>query len=299
MTNDDHVQPDDSSANSRPHQIPQTPADVDADLRAELRALAVSLAREAGRLVRDARPDGLGVAATKSSEVDVVTVMDQRSETLLRERIRAARPQDAILGEEGDDEPGTSGLTWVVDPIDGTVNYLYGHPLYAVSVAVCTGDVTRDGAWESVAGAVYAPAVDELFAASYDQGATLTTGDGTERPLHIRAKDDLATALVGTGFGYEAHKRAAQADTLTRVLPAVRDIRRGGSAALDLCFVAAGRLDAYYESGINSWDRAAGQLVASEAGAEIAGASGRLAGKELVVCAPAPLRAHLQDCLTD
>ena len=288
--------------------------DVGAELRAELREVAIRLALEAGTLIRDERPESLGVAATKSSAVDVVTVMDQRSEELLRQRLRQLRPDDAILGEEGDDEPGTSGLTWIVDPIDGTVNYLYGHPLYAVSVAVCVGDTSSERGWHSVAGAVFAPASNELFSAAHGQGATLTVivdaaaalagvvgqREGSAgRSLRVEAPADLSTALVGTGFGYSSTKRAEQARVLTRLLPQVRDIRRGGSAALDLCYVAAGRLDAYYESGINSWDRAAGQLVAAEAGAALAGPDDELPTKELTVAAAKSLIAPLRACLAE
>lgn len=263
----------------------------------ELRDLAVTLAQEAGRLIVNDRPRGLGVAETKSSEVDVVTVMDRRSETLLRERLGQLRPQDGILGEEDGVSAGTSGLTWVLDPIDGTVNYLYEQPLYAVSVALCVGDVTRDGEWTSLVGAVDVPMLGETFCAALGCGAELLRHDGSRVPLHIRAADRLDLALVATGFGYAADKRAEQGRVVAQLLPQVRDVRRGGAAAIDLCFVGAGRLDAYYESGINAWDQAAGQLVASEAGAVVSGAPGEAPGKKLVVAAVPGIHTALRDCL--
>ena len=166
---------------------------------------------------------------------------------------------------------GTSGLTWVVDPIDGTVNYLYGIPSYAVSVAVVTGDPTVPGAWTAVAGAVLNPETGELFHAHLRRRRPASRPPRGTRALRATAADDLALALVGTGFGYAADLRARQAALLVELLPRVRDIRRHGSAALDLCALAAGRLDAYYEAALNPWDRAAGELVAREAGAVLGG----------------------------
>jgi myo-inositol-1(or 4)-monophosphatase len=242
-----------------------------------LRALAESLATEAGALVREGRPDRVEVAATKSSDVDPVTAMDRASEELLRRRIAAARPYDAILGEEGDDVPGTSGLTWVLDPIDGTVNYLYGVASYAVSVAVVAGppDPAR---WTVLAGCVHSVVDGATWTAGRGQGATR---DG--RTIGVNRPASLATSLVGTGFGYAAERRAAQARVLTHVLPRVRDIRRLGAAAIDLCLVAEGRLDLYYERGLNPWDLAAGGLVAAEAGAVVTGLRGRAAGTTMTV----------------
>ena len=270
---------------------------LDAEELTRLRDLATAMADDAARLVVTERPRSLGVEATKSSEVDVVTVMDQRSEQLLRERIDAERPDDAILGEEGGASEGTSGLTWVVDPIDGTVNYLYGHPFFAVSVAVCIGDTTREGAWLPVAGAVSAPLLGETYAAAHGQGAHLVTADGRREPLAVSDCERLELALVGTGFGYEAAKREEQGAAVAQLLPKVRDIRRGGSAALDLCFVASGRLDGYYESGINAWDQAAGQVIATEAGAAIGGAPGGEMGKAMAIATAPGIFADLTDCL--
>ncbi|GGF32721.1 inositol monophosphatase [Marmoricola endophyticus] len=223
----------------------------------DLRDLARDVALTAGALVRQMRADGMDVAATKSSPTDVVTAADQASERLLRERLLDARPQDGFLGEEGDAVEGSSGVTWVVDPIDGTVNYLYGDPQYAVSVAARV-----DG--RSVAGAVFQPPTGALFTATLGGGAWLG-----ERRLAVRPVVPAAQALVHTGFGYEAHVRARQAAAVAELLPRVRDIRRPGSCALDLCALAAGWCDAYVEEGPHLWDHAAAGLVATEAGARV------------------------------
>ena len=253
------------------------PAGVDA---VTLEAIACRVARAAGRLVVDERPDDLGVVS-KSSATDPVTEMDQRSQELIVRLLGEERPDDGVLGEEEGGSTGTSGLTWVVDPIDGTVNYLYGIPSYAVSVAVVTGDPTRPGHWEPVAGAVLNPVADELFHAHLGGGARLTTAGGT-RTLRATGATDLALSLVGTGFGYTAALRARQAALLVDLLPRVRDLRRHGGAALDLCGLAAGRLDAYYESALNPWDRAAGELVAREAGAVLGGPVDDVMTRDLV-----------------
>jgi myo-inositol-1(or 4)-monophosphatase len=247
---------------------------------AALEEIACRVARAAGRLVVEERPDDLGVSS-KSSATDPVTVMDQRSQELIVELLATARPDDAVLGEEEGGSAGTSGITWVIDPIDGTVNYLYGIPSYAVSVAAVTGDPTRPGDWSSVAGAVLNPETGELFHAHVDGGARLTTDAGTRR-LHATAATDVAHALVGTGFGYTAALRRRQAALLVDLLPQVRDIRRHGGAALDLCGLAVGRLDAYYESALNPWDRAAGELVAREAGAVLGGPVDDVLTRDLV-----------------
>jgi myo-inositol-1(or 4)-monophosphatase len=247
---------------------------------AALEQLAGRVARAAGRLVVDERPADLGVVA-KSSATDPVTEMDQRSQELILRLLAEERPDDAVLGEEEGGATGTSGLSWVVDPIDGTVNYLYGIPAYAVSVAVVTGDPARSGHWQAVAGAVFNPETDELFTAHLGGGARLTSPRGT-RTLRATGATDLALALVGTGFGYAASMRARQAALLVDLLPRVRDIRRHGGAALDLCSLAAGRLDAYYEAALNPWDRAAGELVAREAGAVLGGPVDDVPTRDLV-----------------
>lgn len=247
------------------------PLQVPEEERAALEELAVSLALEAGLLIRDQRPDGMGVHRTKSTDLDVVTVMDTRSEELLRRRIAEVRPQDGILGEEQGLTPGTSGLSWVLDPIDGTVNYLYDLPGYAVSVAVVVGDPTVPGAWAPVAGAVSNPRTEEIFHARTGGGAHLLTAAGS-RPLHARDADaDLAGALLATGFAYDREVRKGQVAVVADLLPRVRDIRRHGAAAIDLCHVAAGRVDGYWERETHAWDLAAGMLVVTEAGGLVSG----------------------------
>ncbi len=247
----------------------------------ELMELAERVAREAGRLIVDERPRGLEVSDTKTTSTDIVTEMDKRSERLIVDRLTATRPDDGLLGEEGASRDGTSGVRWVVDPIDGTVNYLYEIPAYAVSIAA-----TVDG--EVVAGAVVNPAVGEVWTAARGHGAWL---DGVPlRPVGAPAMDQ---ALVATGFGYDARRRARQAELLAVVLPRVRDVRRMGAASLDLCAVATGRVDGYYEQGLQPWDLAAGGLVAEEAGARVTGLHGRAAGEALVVAAREPLAGAL------
>ncbi len=204
-------------------------------------------------LAPDARLD-LDVG-TKSSGTDMVTAMDRWSEATIVETITSSRPDDGILGEEGTFRPSRSGVTWIIDPIDGTTNFLYDIPGYSVSIAARIDDV-------DVIGAVHDPIRDERFRA--------TRGDGATRnglPISVSTKDHLGTSLVATGFSYESNRRRAQAEVLTRVLPAVRDIRRFGGAALDLCALACGRVDAYYERGLGEWDTAAGALIAIGAGA--------------------------------
>ncbi len=261
----------------------------DATLDATLE-LAVDLARRAGALALSMHA-GLQGHDTKSTPTDVVTAADEACEALLVEGIRTARPADGILGEEGGSTEGTSGVRWVVDPIDGTVNYLYGIPQWAVSIGV-----EVDGRAE--VGVVLDPAKDELWTAVRGRGAWL---DG--RPLRCSSVTDLAQSLVATGFGYDARRRAVQARTLARLLPVVRDVRRWGAASLDLCSVAAGRVDAYYEQGLNPWDMSAGLLIATEAGARVGGLRGQEAGYGRVVAsAPAvfaPLTALLAELDAD
>jgi myo-inositol-1(or 4)-monophosphatase len=253
------------------------------DLDATL-ALATDLAREAGVLALSMRA-GIGVLETKSSPTDVVTAADKAVESLLVAGIAAARPNAGLLGEEGAGSEGTSGYRWVIDPIDGTVNYLYGIPQWAVSLGIEDADGT-------VVGVVYDPAKDELWQAVRGGGAAL---NGV--PLSCSSVTSLDVALVGTGFGYDERRRAAQARLLPTLLPAVRDIRRLGSGALDLCSVAAGRLDAYYEQGLSPWDLSAGGLIAAEAGAVVTGLRGRAAGYDLVVAAGPGVVKELLDLL--
>ena len=252
--------------------------------RLALLSLATELARAAGGLALSMRA-GVEQLAPKSSPTDAVTAADQAVERQLVEGIRAFRPDDGILGEEGAADPGSTGLRWVIDPIDGTVNYLYGLTGWAVSVGV-----ELDG--EAVAGAVFAPSRGELWQAALGHGATL---DG--RALRCTAVTELSRALVATGFGYDARRRAAQARILPALVPAVRDIRREGAGALDLCSVAAGRVDAYYEQGLSPWDLCAGGLIAREAGAQVEGLHGRPASHDLVVAAGPGVFGELHDLL--
>jgi myo-inositol-1(or 4)-monophosphatase len=243
----------------------------------QLLELAVDVAREAAALVRDRRRERVEVADTKSSATDVVTAVDRESETLIRGRIRAARPDDGFLGEEGHDEPGTSGVRWIVDPIDGTVNFLYGLAPYAVSIGA-----ERDGA--VVAGIVLdVPSGREFTAVRGSDGAITSRRNGD--PIAVREETPLSQRLVGTGFSYVPELRARQAAGIARLLPVVRDIRRMGSSALDICSVAEGTYDAYFEEGLHAWDYSAAALVAQGAGATVEVTRG-ISGRELVICAP-------------
>src|SRR6478752_4298428 len=231
-------------------------------LAADLEALAVDIAHEAGHLARVRREAGVAIAATKSALADIVTEADREVEDLIRARLAAERPDDGFLGEESGAERGTSEITWVVDPIDGTVNYAYGIPHYSVSIAAVTGEPTPER-WEAQAGAVFAPVAGEMFRAARGEGAWL----GAER-LAVNAEVGPAGALLATGFGYDPATRPGDLELIGRVMPAVpaRDLRRGGSAASDLAYVAAGRLDGYFERGLAPWDLAAGSLLVTEAG---------------------------------
>ena len=250
----------------------------------ELEALAVSAAGVAGTLIVRERPRGLGVLDTKSSVNDIVTVMDQRSEALLRAHLLDARPDDAILGEEDGTSAGTSGVTWVIDPIDGTVNYLYEIPAYCVSVAAVVGDAATAGQWRPVAGAICNPLTSEIFHARAGGGAKVLAG-GEDTAIGVSPVNVLLRSLVATGFGYVPEVRARQGEVLAKILPEIRDIRRAGSAALDLCAVASGRVDAYYEAGLNPWDLAAGWIIATEAGALVSGLNDMAPGEAAVVAA--------------
>ena len=248
----------------------QPPRALDPALLAQLERVAVTVAREAASLVLQQRPARLDPRA-KTSATDVVTVMDTRSEEAIRRRLRELRPEDALLGEEGGASIGSTGITWVVDPIDGTTNYLYDLPLYAVSVAAAVGSPPALG-WRPVAGAVVAAAWDVCWSAHLGGGARRQGPGGVPvAAVHVGGGSELGQALVATGFGYRPERRAVQAQVLTRVLPQVRDIRRLGSAAVDLCLVADGRMDAYFETGLNPWDLAAGWLVVTEAGGVVLG----------------------------
>ena len=242
--------------------------------REELRGVATTVAIEAAALVKERRRAGVEVADRKSSPVDVVTEVDRESEAFLRSRLAELRPDDGFLGEEGGSRSSTSGITWVVDPIDGTVNFLYGIPHYCVSVAAVDEDD------RSLAAAVVDVSSGEVFSAALGHGATLDS-----RPIRARAVAPMAERLVLTGFQYQADLRRLQGVAVARLIDQVRDIRRMGSAALELCAIACGRADAYVEEGLHLWDRAAAGLVASEAGARVEVHLG-VGGMDLVVSAP-------------
>ncbi|WP_299055525.1 inositol monophosphatase family protein [uncultured Nocardioides sp.] len=256
---------------------PSAPEPVDA---AALRDLALAVAREGAALVRERRAGVVEVAATKTSDIDVVTEADRACEALLRERIAAARPHDAFLGEESaDDEHAVpaDGVRWIVDPIDGTVNFLYDLGQYSVCVAA---EVTTGGVSEVVAGVV----VDVPTGIEYEA----VLGGGARRdgvPLAVRGPAPMAERLLCTGFSYDRRIRVLQAEAWVRLLPHVRDLRRRGSAALDLCLVAEGRVDGYVEEGVHLWDHAAAGLVAREAGARTRVLPG-VGGLDLLVCGP-------------
>lgn len=244
---------------------------------AALLDLARDVAVEAGTLAARMRREGVEVAGTKSSPIDIVTRADRAVEDLIRARLADARPDDGFLGEESGGEHGSSGLTWVVDPIDGTVNYLYDLPNWSVSIAAVEGD-PDPRSWRALAGAVVAPALGEVAIASVGGGAHL--GD---RALAVRPPVALEKALLGTGFHYTAEIRDVQARVAAALLPRVRDLRRTGGAAIDLVSVAAGRTDGYFEQGLNPWDQAAGALIVQEAGGIVIGIDGGAPTYRMVV----------------
>jgi myo-inositol-1(or 4)-monophosphatase len=262
---------------------PAEPADP-----AALLDLATEAAREAGALLHGAMLIARTDVATKSTRTDMVTDMDRASEAAIVGLILRARPDDAIVAEEGSSRSGTSGVRWIIDPLDGTTNYLYGHPGFAVSIAAeVSGTV--------VAGAVLDVVHDELF--------TATLGGGAHRnalPIACSNKSECGTALVATGFGYDPERRHVQAEVLVHLLPRVRDIRRMGAAAVDLCSVACGRVDAYFERGLSEWDHAAGALIAAEAGAVVGAIDGGppQLGRS-VIAAPRPLFEPLRALVLD
>jgi myo-inositol-1(or 4)-monophosphatase len=216
--------------------------------------LAISLAREAGVLLLERFGEKARDVESKSTSTDLVSAADHDAEAIIRDALRTARPEDGLIGEEGSHRDAASGRRWIVDPLDGTTNFLYGFPQWCVSIAL-----------ERSLGVIYDPCRDELFAAVRGSGATLNGS-----PLRMPARTDLSTALIATGFGYDAERRDKQGAVVGRVLPRVRDIRRAGAAALDLAWLAAGRLDGYYERGLQAWDWAAARIVVEEAGGAVA-----------------------------
>jgi myo-inositol-1(or 4)-monophosphatase len=274
----------------------------------ELLQMAVAVARSAGDLLLDGLHRSRTSVRTKSSRTDMVTEMDLASESLIAASLHRQRPRDAILAEEGARQEGSTGVRWIVDPLDGTTNYLYAWPAFAVSIAA-----EIDG--RVAAGVVHDPSHDETFVAMRGVGAWISSpgADGGpdpqggrspaaedgRRPLQLDAPPPLGDALVGTGFNYDATLRARQAEVLTRVLPVVRDIRRAGAAALDLCWVAAGRLDAFFEAGLQPWDWAAGALVAGESGAWVGDLEGGPPSGSMTLAAAPELAARLRALLVE
>ncbi len=252
---------------------------------AELLTLAQLLAERAGALLVDAL-GGSRTITTKSSRTDLVTEMDQAAERIIVDGILRERPDDGVLGEEGSDRPGSTGVRWIIDPLDGTTNYVYGHPGFGVSIAV-----EIDG--EVQAGVVVDPLHDDVFTALAGHGARRN-----DTPIAPSSEPLLEHALVATGFSYEPDRRARQAGVLTEVLPRVRDIRRMGAAAVDLCSVACGRVDGFYERGLQHWDYAAGALIAREAGALVGDLDGGPPSSAFTLASGAalfePLRALLR-----
>lgn len=256
-------------------------------MSSELLEIAVEVARGAAELAHKLREDGVSGVSTKSTATDVVTAADRATERYVRDELRRLRPGDTVLGEESGQSRGTGSVRWILDPIDGTVNYLYGLPQYAVSLAVeVEGTV--------VAGVVRNPASGEEWTAvrgggAYREGRRLSGSDVT----------DLGQTLVATGFAYAADRRAHQARVAAGLLPRVRDIRRFGAASIDLCFAAEGRVDAYFEKGLNLWDHAAGGLVAAEAGLVVSGLNGAPPGPDLVIAAPRGIYPALHAVLAE
>jgi myo-inositol-1(or 4)-monophosphatase len=261
------------------------PDDLPDDLLDELLGLATTVAARAASLLVDglllARTD----VGTKSSPTDMVTEIDRASEQLIVDAIRTVRPDDGVLGEEGADDSGTSGVRWIIDPIDGTTNYLYAHPGFAVSVAAEVDGI-------AAVGVVHDPLHGDVFHAARGRGACRNN-----EPIHVSSKADLATALVATGFAYDPERRRLQAAVLTDVLPRIRDVRRMGAASVDLCSVACGRVDAYYERGLSPWDLAAGSLIATEAGALVGDLEGGPPSGDFVLAANPTLFVPMRSLL--
>ena len=253
----------------------------------ELLGLAVTVAEAAGRLLVRGLASGPGAVVTKSSPRDLASDLDRASEALIVERLLARRPDDSVLGEETGERSGTSGVRWVIDPLDGTANYLHRLPAFAVSVAA-------ELHGEALLGVVHDPSRHETFTAVRGGGARCD-----DRRIAVSTEHDLSRALLGTGFSFDATKRARQAGTLARLVGAVQDVRSSGSAALDLCWVAAGRLDVYYEGDTRPWDRAAGALIASEAGAAVIGADAGPPSDDMIIAGSAALVGAVLELLVD
>ena len=249
--------------------------------RRELLDVAEQLARRAGDMALHGRKSGNVSATTKSSPTDMVTQYDKASEEMITQGLAQLRPDDAIIGEEGANTHGTSGITWHIDPIDGTSNFYFDIPMWAVSI----GAVDEHG---PLVGVVYAPALGEMFTGIRGEGAWL---NGT--PIGVRQNDNLADALVCTGFSYRVHERGEHAARVAHMITHIRDIRRFGAAAIDLCFVACGRYDAYFEEHLHSWDLVAGHVIATEAGALVTNYEGHSVTPAQVLAAQPGIQQEL------
>ncbi|MBX3313646.1 MAG: inositol monophosphatase [Actinobacteria bacterium] len=254
------------------------------DLLALARPVALEVAARLAAALDD--PDGPEIS-TKSGETDLVTDLDRWAEQHIADRLLGARPDDGVVGEEGASIEGTSGVRWCVDPIDGTVNFVHGIPGFCVSIAA-----EVDG--RTVAGVVASPLHRDVFTATLGGGA-----HRNDRPIRCADPPGLSRAVIGTGFGYDPLRRRRQAAVVERVIGDIADIRRAGAAALDLCSVACGRLDGYWEVGLNAWDHAAGALIASESGARVEGRDGGSPSEELVLAAPPAIFDDLRTLLLD
>lgn len=257
----------------------------------ELVRVATTVGLEAGELIWRARQGHVTVANTKSTDVDVVTEVDRQSEALIQKRLAELRPGDGFLGEEGGAEPSTTGVTWVVDPIDGTVNFLYGIPEYTVSIAAVEGPPDPEN-WTLLAGAVVNPSTGEVFSAGRGLGAH----HGTKK-MSLRQPVELSQALLLTGFAYSPHFRQSQAETLLRIITRLRDIRRIGTASLDLAMVANGQADIYFERTLSPWDFAAGALMVMEAGGVVTGWGDRAPGREAIFAGHPEMVARMRDLI--
>jgi myo-inositol-1(or 4)-monophosphatase len=252
---------------------------MSAELNLELVSLAEEVARAAGALLMQ-RPDSF-TFTEKSSAVDFATQMDEQAESLIVKSLLAARPDDGIIAEEGAAQPSKSGITWVIDPLDGTVNYLYGLPGWNISIAA----KNQEGV---IAGVVFAPTINSLWKATKGGGAYLNN-----KAIKCNDLVNLNLALIATGFSYDLELRKEQGARIQKLIPQIRDLRRNGAAAVDLCYVAMGAVDAYFESSLKEWDFAAGGLIATEAGALISGRTGGAPDGDMVVCAGPSLHAQL------
>ena len=250
-------------------------------LAGDLRVIAEQLAQSAGDMALRGRKSGELSATTKSSPTDMVTMYDTASENMIIEGLATHRPDDSIIGEEGAHTDGTTGLTWHIDPIDGTSNFYFDIPMWAVSIGVADSE-------GPLAGAVYAPALGEMFSAARGEGASLNGAS-----ISVRRNSTLSDALVCTGFSYRAHERGAHAQRVANMITEIRDIRRFGAAAIDLCFVACGRYDAYFEEHLHSWDLVAGHIIATEAGALVTDYAGRTVTPAQVLAAQPGIQQEL------